>query len=98
MGIDERAVLVYDLIWSYLIEHDRPPTLKQVAQALGWTPIEVLDSIVRLRQEEMLSLTSLNPVAYITWWQVMQLERGTILRAGRLRLTANGKLTKRTDG
>lgn len=94
MNHEEQAAIVYDVIWTSLIEHDKPPTSKQIAKALGWAHEDVLDSIVRLRQDELLSTTTLNPTAYASWLQAHLHSTGTMLWAGSLQLMANGRLVR----
>ncbi len=45
------VVAVYDYLVSYIAEHQRPPTLEQIARATGCgTPSTIRRHLIRLRQ------------------------------------------------
>jgi SOS-response transcriptional repressor LexA len=50
------VVAVYDYVVSYIAEHQRPPTLEQIALATGCgTPSTARRHLIRLRQRGLVS-------------------------------------------
>ena len=49
-------VAVYDYLVGYLAEHQRPPTIEQIARATGCgTPCTIRRHLIRLRQRGLVS-------------------------------------------
>jgi DNA-binding FadR family transcriptional regulator len=95
MGLEEQAAFVYDMIWTYLVERDELPTIRQVAETLGWSREDVQDCLHLLRYKQQIEPRTLKPTAYNARWRENVRASDVMLRAGTLRLTANGRIVKR---
>ncbi len=87
--------IVYDFIWTHLIETDELPMSKEIAKSLEWAHKEVMSCIAWLRIQGRIEQTTLKLTAYDEWGRENARQQQTWTPPRSLRITQAGRLVKR---